>query len=136
MNIEIDWVSQLRHKCTSTSRILTEHDLHHLNGPFTKEDIDDIIKNMPPDKSPVADGFNDTFLKKCWHIIKDIYDLCFDFFNDIVDIHPINNVFITLVPKVNTPTIINDFTPISLLNCITKNKFFEQCTAKEAPAMV
>jgi hypothetical protein len=81
---------------------------------------------MPPDKAPVPDGFNGTFLKKCWHITKeDIYDLCFDFFNDRVNIHPINNAFITLVTKVNTPT-------ISLLNCITKiitklmgSKFFQ-----------
>jgi hypothetical protein len=76
---------------------------------------------MPLDKAPGPDGFNDLFLKKCWHIIKeDIYKLCLDFFNGSVDPQAINNSFITLIPKVNSPTSINDFWPISLLNCVVK----------------
>jgi hypothetical protein len=80
-----------------------------------------VVKRMPLDKAPGPDGFNDLFLKKCWHIIKeDIYKLCLDFFNGSVDPQAINNSFITLIPKVNSPTSINDFWPISLLNCVVK----------------
>jgi hypothetical protein len=32
----------------------------------------------------------------------------------------VNNSFITQVPKVNTPTTLNDFRPISLLNGVVK----------------
>jgi hypothetical protein len=42
--------------------LITEHDLQHLNAPFTKEDIDLIIKNLS--LVPGPDGFNGTFLKK------------------------------------------------------------------------
>jgi hypothetical protein len=63
----------------------------------------------------------DSSLKKAWHIIKeDIYQLCFDFFNGVVDTHAINSSFITLVPKVNSPTWVNDFRPISFINCVVK----------------
>jgi hypothetical protein len=37
-----------------------------------------------------------------------------------VDIQAINSSFITLIPKVNSPTGVNDFRPISLINCIIK----------------
>jgi hypothetical protein len=115
------------HYCTISTQIhfnlqelIQRHDLHQIDLPFTKEDINNVIK-MPLDKAPGANGFNGLFLKKFCHIIKeDVYDLCMDFFNGVVVMQAINNSFITLIPKVNTPTNINDFRPISLLNCVVK----------------
>jgi len=76
---------------------------------------------MPVDKAPGPDGFNEMFLKKCWHIIKeDVYQLCNDFFSGTVSLQAINNSFITLVPKNSNPVTPNDFRPISLLNSILK----------------
>ena len=76
---------------------------------------------MSTDKVPGPDGYNGMFIKKCWHIIKhDIYELCNDFFNGTVSLQAINSSFITLVPKCNNPTTVNDFRPISLLNSILK----------------
>jgi hypothetical protein len=46
--------------------------------------------------------------------------LCFDFFSGLVDIQAINNSFITLIPKVNNPSTVNDFRPISLINYVVK----------------
>jgi hypothetical protein len=67
--------------------LVPTQDLQHLEEPFTKEEIDNIIKTMPIDKAPGPDGFNGTFLKKSWHIIKEyIYDLCMDFFNGMVNL--------------------------------------------------
>jgi hypothetical protein len=55
--------------------------LHSLSAVFTKEEIDEVIKELPTDKAPGPDGFNGMFIKRCWHIIKqDFYDLCKDFF--------------------------------------------------------
>ena len=79
-------------------------DLSSLIEPFTKEEIDQIVKNMPSDKAPGPNGFNGLFLKKCWPFIKDdFYKLCFDFFNGQVNLESINTSFITLVPKINNP---------------------------------
>jgi hypothetical protein len=48
---------------------------------YTHEDIDKVVRAMPANKAPGPDGFNDTFYKKCWDIIKhDIYQLCDEFF--------------------------------------------------------
>jgi hypothetical protein len=105
----------------SLQQLVQEHDLQSIAKPFTKEDIDMIVKTMPGDKAPDPDGFNGLFIKKCWYIIKDdIYDVCMDFFNGKVDLQAINNSFITLVPKVTSPMTQNDFRPISLINCIMK----------------
>jgi hypothetical protein len=76
---------------------------------------------MPPDKAPGPDGFNGHFLKTCWHIVRrDFYKLCDDFYNGNADLQSINESFITLVPKIQNPTTVNDFRPISLLNCSLK----------------
>ena len=53
-------------------------------------------------------------------IKEDFYKLCFDFFNGQVNLESINSSFITLIPKINSPEIVNDFKPISLLNCSIK----------------
>jgi hypothetical protein len=95
-------------------------DLSALALPFLKEQIDAIIKLMPPDKAP-GPGFNGLFMKKAWHIIKkDFYQLCSDFFVGKVNLESINNSFIILVPKQNSPECVNGYRPISLLNCSIK----------------
>jgi hypothetical protein len=101
--------------------LVSSHDLHQLDQPFTQEDIDMIMKHLPSDKAPGPYGFNGAFLKKCWPIIKqDVYQLCLEFFDSSGDIQCINNAFITLVLKVNNPSSVNDYRPISLINCIVK----------------
>lgn len=103
------------------SNVIPPHDLEMLGQPFTKEEIDKIIKALPTDKAPGPNGFNGIFVKKCWRIIKeDFYALCQDFFDGTIDLELINNSFITLVPKNNNPEGINDFRPSSLLNCCIK----------------
>jgi hypothetical protein len=43
--------------------LIQEQDLQNITTPFTKEDIDDVIKEMFSDKAPGPDGFNGTFIK-------------------------------------------------------------------------
>jgi hypothetical protein len=38
-------------------QLVQEHDLQSITKPFTKEDIDMIVKTMPGDKAPGSDGF-------------------------------------------------------------------------------
>lgn len=40
-----------------------------LDKPFSKDEIDATIKEMPLDHAPSPDGFNGFFMKKCSHII-------------------------------------------------------------------
>jgi hypothetical protein len=95
--------------------------LSPLVAPFSKEEIDRIVRIMPLDKAPGPNGFNGLFLNKCCSIIKeDFYRLRFDFFNAKLDLESINNSFITLIPKTSSPETVNDFRPISLLNTCMK----------------
>jgi hypothetical protein len=95
--------------------------LEELSAPFTKEEIDSVVRTLPIDKTPGPDGFNGQFLKSCWHIIKeDIYQLCFDFYEGNLNLESINMGHITLIPKVSSPENVNEYRPITLLNCVLK----------------
>jgi hypothetical protein len=74
--------------------------LSELTKPFSKEEMDLVIKYMPADKAPGPDGFNGLFLKKCWHIVaEDFYRVANDFHAGIISLESLNSSFITLVPK-------------------------------------
>ena len=103
------------------SLINIQLDLSSLVEPFSAEEIDLIIKQLPPDKAPGPDGFNGYFLKKCWPLIKtEFYNLCTDFYSCEINLESINSSYITLVAKINNPEGVNDFRPISLLNTSMK----------------
>jgi hypothetical protein len=44
--------------------------------PILKEEIDNIVKNLPSGKSPGPDGFNTDFMKKCWGLLPMISMKC------------------------------------------------------------
>jgi hypothetical protein len=51
--------------------------LSTLETPFSRSEIDQIIRNLPANKSPGPDGFNTDFVQKCWPVIaSDFYELC------------------------------------------------------------
>jgi hypothetical protein len=98
-------------------RIIQPNDLSHLDAPFTREEIDNVIKDFSTDKAPGPDGFNGKFLKKCWQVIRgDFYKLIENFYNEKINLESINTSFITLIPKVVDPENMNDFIPISLVS--------------------
>jgi len=88
---------------------------------FFYEEIDGVIKNLPNNKSPRPDGFTNEFYKKCWPIIKaDFYNVCKDFLDSSLCLRSINSSHISLIPKVDSPSSISDYRPISLLNSSVK----------------
>jgi hypothetical protein len=90
--------------------------LDDLVNPFTSEEIDGIVKELKSDKFPGPDGFNTDFMKKCWEVIKpDFYELCTGFFNRDICLQSINGSYVTLILKVDNPSKVGDFRPISFL---------------------
>jgi hypothetical protein len=99
--------------------ILPASNLDQLQSPFTKEEIDNIIANLPSGKSPWPDGFNIDFMKKCWRIIvEDFYGLCSGFYDTNICLQSINSSYIVLIAKTDNPALVNDYRPMSLLNSI------------------
>ena len=92
-------------------------DLSVFEIPFSKDEIDAVVKNLPNDKALGLDGFNTNFIKHCWDILApDFYTLIEDFYHGRISLQSINSSFITLIPKKDAPTTPSDFRPISLLN--------------------
>jgi hypothetical protein len=78
--------------------IQSSSDLESLCLPFSKEEIDSVILDLPSDKALGPDGFNSLFFRKAWHVIReDMYKLCNDFYSHQADIKSINYSYITLV---------------------------------------
>jgi hypothetical protein len=74
--------------------------LENLADPFTHEEVDAIVKNLPSGKSQGPDGFNIDFIKKCWPIIApDFYDLYQGFYDNDICLQSINNSYIVLIPN-------------------------------------
>lgn len=113
---------EFRHMYFDLSTILTQDpDLEWLERPFTKDEIDNIISDLPKNKSPGPDGFNGEFIAKCWHLISDdFYKLCEGFYERQVCVQSINASYITLIPKKVCPLEVADFRLTSLLNSTIK----------------
>jgi hypothetical protein len=95
--------------------------LDNLESPFSDKEIEETIKQLPNEKSPGLDGFNNEFIKACWPIIgSDIKGLIQDFYEEKISLESINDSLITIIPKSESPTSANDFRPISLLNSVLK----------------
>jgi hypothetical protein len=55
-------------------RIFTEEQNINLNKPIAKEEIDQVVQEMPNGKAPGPNGFTVEFFKACWEVVKhDIY---------------------------------------------------------------
>ena len=76
----------------------------NLELPFTEEEVNVVVKELPLDKSPGPDGFNNEFFKSCWDIIKeDLLRLIYDFHVGKLLLESINTSYITLIPKGSIP---------------------------------
>jgi len=92
-----------------------------LEEPFSHEEVDLVVASLPSDKSPGPDGFNTDFIKKYWLIIKHyFYNLIQSFFDGSPCLQSLNSSYITLIPRRESPSRVNDFRPISLLNITIK----------------
>jgi hypothetical protein len=99
------------------SKILQNVTLPVLDNAFTMEEIQAALNDMPIDHAPSPDGFNGMFMKKCSPIIQEDFMRFFaQFHSGNLNIEAINGCYITLVPKEDCSSIVNDYRPISLLN--------------------
>jgi hypothetical protein len=81
--------------------------LPFLDNPFTIEEIQAALNDMPIGHAPDPDRFNGMFMKKCWPIIQEDFlrffaQLC----SGDLNIEPINGCYITLVPKKDNPLVL------------------------------
>ncbi|GAU51438.1 hypothetical protein TSUD_413380, partial [Trifolium subterraneum] len=98
-----------------------DEDRSRLEIDFLEEEIVDIISMADGNKSPGPDGFNFSFFKNFWGLIKrEVLDLFAEFHERSKLPYSFSSYFIVLIPKILGPHMINDFRPISLLGSVYK----------------
>ncbi|GKF38472.1 RNA-directed DNA polymerase, eukaryota, reverse transcriptase zinc-binding domain protein, partial [Tanacetum coccineum] len=117
--------------------------IYVLSIPTVKEAVWDCGSS----KAPGPDGYSFAFVKKYWGTIqKDLYAFVNLFFASCVMPNSANSSFFTLIPKVNNPTLITDFRPISLIGIRYKiiakilanrlSKVIDKIVSKEQSAFI
>lgn len=88
---------------------------------FLEEELKEAVWGCAGDKSPGPDSVNILFIKIFWEFLKaDFRRMADEFHENGVWPRGLNASFIALIPKVDSPQGLNEFRPISLVNCIYK----------------
>ncbi|XP_075076119.1 uncharacterized protein LOC107763904 [Nicotiana tabacum] len=89
--------------------------------PVSREEVKQALLGINDNKAPGCDGYNSYFFKKTWHIVgEEITAAVQDFFENADMCKAINCTTITLIPKIQNPTNIRDFRPISCCTVLYK----------------
>ncbi|GMI73050.1 hypothetical protein HRI_000974300 [Hibiscus trionum] len=92
-----------------------------LRKAFTAAEIWDSVKSMSPLKAAGENGLGALFFQKFWHVIgDDTVTFCLTVLKQERPMSDINQTRIVLVPKVDNPTGMSQFRPISLCNVLFK----------------
>jgi len=92
-----------------------------ISKAFSKEEIKEAIWDCEGSKIPGPGGYNFEFIKFSKDIIKsDFVRAIQNFENPKFWPKGVNASFIAFIPKVNNPSNLNEFSPISLVGCIYK----------------
>jgi hypothetical protein len=102
-------------------KLVTEEHNVNLCKPISKEEVDQVIQEMPNGKAPGPDGFTVDFFKACWDVVKyDIYGIVEDSRRSASILKSLNATMITLIPKENEARTPDRYRPIALCNVVYK----------------
>ncbi|KAF5471784.1 hypothetical protein F2P56_008554 [Juglans regia] len=92
-----------------------------LLNPFTREEINAAVFHMNPLGSPGPDGFPAQFYQKHWEVVgEQVCSYALNFLNHGGSLNDVNDTYISLIPKVQSPKKVADYRPISLCNVLYK----------------
>jgi mannosylglycoprotein endo-beta-mannosidase len=88
-----------------------------LIADFTENEVREVVFQMEHNKSPGSDGFPAEFYQMFRGVIKDdLLTMFHDFHKDSLDLFSLNFGIITLIPKIENATKIQQYRPICVLN--------------------
>lgn len=92
-----------------------------LQETVTEEEVRAAVFSIHIDSSPGPDGWNSKFYQLHWqHLKNQLLEAIQESFNTGKILHELNHTFITLIPKVESPTMIEEFRPIACCNVLYK----------------
>ena len=96
---------------------VTQEDNEMLTSEFTEAEVKSAVFQMEHNKAPGPDGFPAEFYQVFWEVIKDdLLALFADFHNEDLNLFSLNFGIITLIPKVQEATKVQQYRPICVLN--------------------
>lgn len=100
---------------------LSTEDNSFLTAPFSQIKVKLNIENCDNSKRPGPNGFNYSFIKQYWHVIKvDFMKMLQEFHSNGKLVRGFNPSFIVLIPKKDDAESLSDYRPISLIGCSYK----------------
>ncbi|XP_062088962.1 uncharacterized protein LOC133795529 [Humulus lupulus] len=113
--------SRLDLNCFKQGNVLTLEQQLSLIQPFTQKDVKRDLFSIPSIKSPGPDGFGSGFFKALRKEIGvEISEAILLFFKNGEIPAELNRTILTLIPKVESPTVASDFRPIACCNILYK----------------
>ncbi|KAE8726444.1 hypothetical protein F3Y22_tig00006886pilonHSYRG00006 [Hibiscus syriacus] len=96
-------------------------DVEEMEALIIIEEIKEAVWSCDESKAPGPDGFNILFFKKSWEWLKgDLLKTVERFLKFGKLGKNVNNSFLALIPKVDSPSEIAEYRPISLVSCLYK----------------
>ncbi|KAK4384561.1 hypothetical protein Sango_3048800 [Sesamum angolense] len=119
---------------SSTHRVLDlgflRHDLKHsittaeanlLVAPVTHLEVKEAFFDIEVESAPGLDGYTSAFYRAAWPVVGQImFEAVGEFFRMGKILKQINTTLLALIPKVNMPTYVSDYRPISCCNLLYK----------------
>ncbi|KAL0455558.1 UNVERIFIED_CONTAM: hypothetical protein Slati_0895000 [Sesamum latifolium] len=98
-----------------------EEDSAALIKPVTAAEVKMAFFDVEEDKSPGPDGYSSGFFKAAWPIIgEEVTQAILEFFLNGKLLKQVNATLLVLIPKVQAPSRVSDFRPISCCNVLYK----------------
>ena len=114
----VDFPENLDNLIPPSIMVDDNEDLCRIPSPL---EIKKTLFDMPAQKAPGPDGFPILFYKRYWDVVgTNVIKAVTTFFNIGKLLREVNRSFIVLIPKVQNPTSVNHFRPISLCNVVYK----------------
>nr|GEW37595.1 hypothetical protein [Tanacetum cinerariifolium] len=118
---------------------LEESEALEMTHTVTRNEVKSALFSMGNEKSSGPDGFTAAFFKESWDIMADdfVAAVC-EFFTNGKILCELNHTIIALIPKVNSPTRVNDYRPISCCNVMFKciSKIIANCIKESLKVLV
>ncbi|KAL0416338.1 UNVERIFIED_CONTAM: hypothetical protein Slati_3465700 [Sesamum latifolium] len=101
--------------------ILSEAEALTLVQPVTPSEIKHAVFDIDEVKALGPDGYSLGFFKAAWPVVgEEVTRAIMEFFRTGRLLKQVNSTLISLIPKVNTPTVVAEFRPISCCNVLYK----------------
>ncbi|GJW32961.1 hypothetical protein Tco_0052993 [Tanacetum coccineum] len=100
---------------------LEEQEALFMVRSISDREVKESLFSMGDDKSSGPDGYTAAFFKEAWDIVSDeVTKAIREFFTNGKLLKELNHTIIALIPKVKSPSRVNDYRPISCCNVLFK----------------